>query len=185
MFVVAFAVLGALILASYVLAERRRGDLGLTSEIACLTVFLLGGLCADGQTVLASAIGVGVAFLLSIKRRLHGFARRVKQEDLHAVIKFAALTIVIMPLLPEEPIVVGKWLPAEEAVVAEASPGGEAAVTTVTAGEAPAAPPSQEEATPAAGVAPIGTATVAAVPPRPPARNRGGGPSTWTSARSG
>ena len=167
-FVAAFAVLGGLILASYLASQRRQGDLGLTSEIAGLAVFLLGGMCADGQIVLASTIGVGIAFLLSIKRRLHGFARRLRQEDLHAVIKFAALTIVIMPLLPEEPVVVGRWLPGRAAVAtadapAAAAPPGDApasggvaavtspgpvvgevaAVTSLTA--ASAAPPVGEE----------------------------------------
>lgn len=136
-----FAVLGLLIAASYQASIRRQGDLGLTSEIAALAIYLLGGLCAQGEVVLAASVGVGISVVLSVKRHLHGFARRIRQEDIQALIKFAALTLIILPLLPAQPLRLGDLLPQPEEAASHASALSPAIAPEPALPEPPAATP--------------------------------------------
>ncbi len=81
---------------------------GITTEIAVLVMFMVGALVgmaavtgADGTLRTgAIAIGVTVAILLEGKKRLHGIAERLGEKDLRAILLFAALTFVVLPLLP-------------------------------------------------------------------------------------
>ncbi len=118
-FVAAFLAVALLVVAGYALtAYRTQGDLGFTSELAALTVFLLGGLCGDGRLSLAAAAGLILALILSLKERLHRFASRMRKEDIQAVVKFAALSVIVLPLLPAEPLPVGASLAGSTATVA-------------------------------------------------------------------
>ncbi len=99
--VAAFAGVGALVLVSYV-AEIER-DPGMTTEVAALAVFLIGALIARGSVTLGVSTAIVATMILSLKTPLHEFARRIRQEDLHATLKFAIVTFVILPLLPDRP----------------------------------------------------------------------------------
>lgn len=82
----------------------RDTDPGLTTEIALVTTALLGGL-AVGEPAFAAGIGVVVAVLLNARAELHWFARSVLTgEELRDLLIFAAATLVVLPLLPDEPV---------------------------------------------------------------------------------
>lgn len=102
---------GLLVLASYVLTFQRYEKLGVTSEVTVLLVLLLGALCARGDIVLAGACAVVATTLLSLKPRTRRLTLALRREDLYAVLKFAVLTMVILPLLPPETIRFGERLP--------------------------------------------------------------------------
>jgi uncharacterized membrane protein (DUF4010 family) len=132
-FPVALLAVGLLTAAGYIAMIRIQGDYGLTSEVAAIVVFLLGGMAALGETELAGAAAVVVTVVLSHKRMLHSFAYRVRKEDIQAVVKFAVLTFVILPVLPEEPLVLGELVgngvadgvaPVASEVAAVAPPAG-------------------------------------------------------------
>lgn len=93
--------LGALITAAYVITGLR-GDVGLTTEVAAIIVLLAGALCFWDQLALAVALGVVTTALLSFKLELHGFAERLTREDIVATLKFAIITAIILPVLPNE-----------------------------------------------------------------------------------
>jgi uncharacterized membrane protein (DUF4010 family) len=103
-FPLTLAVVGAFLSAGYIHSSRVGGDWGLTSELAALSVFLLGGLCGEGRLLLAGAAGLAISVLLSYKQRIHSFASRIRRRDAEAVLKFAALSLVVLPLLPTEPV---------------------------------------------------------------------------------
>lgn len=110
-FPAALLAVGGLLLAGYVKsAEGEDRDLGSTTVFAALVVFLVGGLCGEGHTVFAASAASALAFLLSAKERLHRFASRLRRADIHAVVKFAALSAIVLPLLPTEPLVLGDFL---------------------------------------------------------------------------
>ncbi len=94
---------GALITTAY-FAESRRGDIGLTTEIAALVTLLTGALCYWDYLALAAALGVATTVLLTMKVQTQHLARRISKEDLYATLKFAVITIIILPLLPREAI---------------------------------------------------------------------------------
>ncbi|MFH1572561.1 MAG: MgtC/SapB family protein, partial [Acidobacteriota bacterium] len=84
------------------LAQFRRGQLGpgLTTEVAILLMFGVGAYLVTGYEAVALAIGGGVAVLLQFKGQLHGIARKLGDEDLKAVMQFALISLVILPILP-------------------------------------------------------------------------------------
>lgn len=121
-FPLTLAVVGGLLAAGYIHSSKVGGDWGLTSELAALSVFLLGGLCGEGRLLLAGAAGLAVSVLLSYKQRIHSFASRIRRRDAEAVLKFAALSLVVLPLLPTEPVRLWPSDPAETSVAPTPSP---------------------------------------------------------------
>lgn len=82
--------------------QAREREMGLTTEMAALVAFFTGALCFWGDLRLAAALGVGTAVLLSLKVQTHRFARRIDREDVFATLKFAVITVIVLPLLPQE-----------------------------------------------------------------------------------
>jgi uncharacterized membrane protein (DUF4010 family) len=100
-FVAALGVLGLLLgIAYYVIAIRN--DIGLTTEVSALLTFLTGALCYWDYVLLAAAIGVVTAALLSFKGEMHRFAQHITRQDIYATLKFAAISAIVLPLLPNQ-----------------------------------------------------------------------------------
>jgi uncharacterized membrane protein (DUF4010 family) len=91
----------ALILTGYV-SQSRAGDIGGTSEIAATIVLLTGAVCYYGLYALAAAIAVTTTVLLSLKGTLHGFAQRLSSADIYATLKFAVISAIVLPVLPNQ-----------------------------------------------------------------------------------
>jgi len=79
-----------------------RGDTGITTEISALLAFLLGLLCAHGQLQVAAWVAVAMALMLALKEWLHRLARRIESSDVEATLKFAIVTLIILPLVPDQ-----------------------------------------------------------------------------------
>lgn len=104
-FAVALASVGAVAVASYVRQGSEPGDApGITSEIAAIAVFLLGGMVVVGDPALAVALAVAVSAVLAFKQPLHGLVARIGTQDLLAGIKLLSATFIVLPLLPREPV---------------------------------------------------------------------------------
>jgi len=101
-FLVAALAFGALIVATYVGVGSRTSDWGTTTEAAAFVTFIIGTLAWDEQWVAALAIAVGTAYLLRSKEFFHGLSPRFSEEDIRAVLQFAAITAVVLPLIPNE-----------------------------------------------------------------------------------
>jgi uncharacterized membrane protein (DUF4010 family) len=84
------------------LAKFKEGQLdpGLTTEVAILLMFVVGAYLMMGYAAIAIAIGGGAAVLLHFKGQLHGIAQRLGDDDLKAIMQFALLSLVILPVLP-------------------------------------------------------------------------------------
>ncbi|MEZ4645956.1 MAG: MgtC/SapB family protein [Chloroflexota bacterium] len=93
--------LGALIAIGYFISAWR-GEPGMTTEVAAVVVILTGSLAYWDQMALAVALGVVTMVLLSLKFELHSFAERITREDVLATLKFAIITAIILPVLPNE-----------------------------------------------------------------------------------
>jgi uncharacterized membrane protein (DUF4010 family) len=98
---VLFAAVGALIVASAVFTAQR-GDIGITTEVSALLAFLLGFLCVSGHVTLAGGLAVASGGVLALKQWLHDLARRIESADVEATLKFAIVTLVILPLVPDQ-----------------------------------------------------------------------------------
>jgi uncharacterized membrane protein (DUF4010 family) len=92
---------GTLIAIAYSISAWR-GEVGLTSEVAALVTILSGALCYWGYLALAAAIAVTTTVLLSLKLEMRTFARRLTREDVYATLKFAVITAIVLPVLPNQ-----------------------------------------------------------------------------------
>ncbi|MFO7769208.1 MAG: MgtC/SapB family protein [bacterium] len=94
--------MGGLSAAAYIQLMKRGAGGGMTTEVSALLVFLLGALCFWNELSIAAAAAVIVTLLLSYKPALHRFVAVIEEEDVQAVLKFALITIVILPILPNQ-----------------------------------------------------------------------------------
>lgn len=98
------AVAGVVVLASLSYWQSRSNDPGLTTELALVTTALIGALAVP-QPAVAAATGVVLASLLAARERLHRFATDwLSEQELHDALLLAALVLVLLPLLPTEPL---------------------------------------------------------------------------------
>jgi uncharacterized membrane protein (DUF4010 family) len=91
---------GLLTISHYV--DALKGAVGLTTDVAVLLTVVTGGLVYWGEVLLAVAIGVATAVLLSIKVEAQRFVKHLNQEDIVAALQFAVITAIILPLVPNE-----------------------------------------------------------------------------------
>ena len=96
-----FAAVALLVAVSYAVTATK-GEFGMTTEITALLAFVLGVLCGFGALGIASAAAVASLLLLTFKELLHRMARRVEAADVYATLKFALISLIILPLLPNE-----------------------------------------------------------------------------------
>ncbi len=82
--------------------SRDDDDFGITTEIAIIAMFLIGTYVVLGDRGVAVALGAGVAVLLYAKAAMHEFVERLGKKDVRAVMQFALITLVILPVLPNE-----------------------------------------------------------------------------------
>jgi len=97
---IVFVAVSALIVAAYHTSSIK-GDIGLTTEVSVLLTFFIGGLCSWGQVGIAGAITVACMLLLALKGWLHNIARRIEPSDVEATLKFAIITLIVLPLVPD------------------------------------------------------------------------------------
>jgi uncharacterized membrane protein (DUF4010 family) len=100
-FVIIVLLMGVLITVGYFVTSWR-GDVGMTTEIAAVVTILAGALSYWDELALAVALGVVTTALLSLKLELHGFVARITREDILATLKFAIITAIILPVLPDQ-----------------------------------------------------------------------------------
>ncbi len=104
-FVGAGLAVGAVVLAGCWIEARARPEaLGLTTEVAALVVYLLGGLVLFGFAELAVALAIGTSATLAFKEPLHGLVERLGKDDLQAGLKLLIATFIVLPVLPNRAI---------------------------------------------------------------------------------
>jgi uncharacterized membrane protein (DUF4010 family) len=105
--VVGFAVMGALVVAGYLLYGTHNRSFGQTTEVAALLTFSLGVLAAVGRADVAGAAAVAAIVILGLKQRLHGWVSRLEAKEIHAGMQLLLISVVVLPLLPD--VGYGPW----------------------------------------------------------------------------
>lgn len=104
---VAVTALAVTALAAVAYARGRGRDPGLTRALALLVTCLIGALCVNAP-LLGAPAAVVVTALLAARTRLHRFATTVlREEELHDGLLLGALALVVLPLMPQQPL---PWL---------------------------------------------------------------------------
>ncbi len=88
--------IGALVVSAYIRLDGK----GSTSEVAAFIAMLCGALCYWQYVTLAAAIAVATTLLLSFKVVMQDFARNINSEDIYSTLKFAVITAIVLPILP-------------------------------------------------------------------------------------
>lgn len=100
-FVAVLGLAGVIIAMAYY-AGIRNGQFGITTEVAALVAMLAGALCYWGYLGLAAAVAVATTTLLTLKLQTRQLSRTITREDVFATLKFAVITLIILPILPRE-----------------------------------------------------------------------------------
>jgi uncharacterized membrane protein (DUF4010 family) len=79
-----------------------RPDPGITTEIAILLMYAIGAYLVLGHSQVAVVLAGGVAVLLHAKPEMHGFVKRLGETDMRAMMQFVLITLVILPVLPDQ-----------------------------------------------------------------------------------
>lgn len=77
-------------------------DTGITTEVAILLMYGVGAYLILGEQTVAVAIGVAAAILLHFKPELHGIAQNLGKDDFKAILQFALITFIVLPILPNQ-----------------------------------------------------------------------------------
>ncbi len=100
--IIGFAGVFLLTLISYVLTYIHDNITSATTEISAIMSYILGVMCVTGYVQLAVIFGILIAAFLTFKERLHKIAKKMKGKELYAVVKFALISLVVLPILPNK-----------------------------------------------------------------------------------
>ncbi|MBL7775162.1 MAG: MgtC/SapB family protein, partial [Saprospiraceae bacterium] len=87
--------------ANFLKQKEDQPDIGQTTEMAALLMFAVGALLALGHTLIGVVVGTSVAVLLYLKQYLTAVIERLGEKDLQAIMLFAAITLIVLPVLPD------------------------------------------------------------------------------------
>ncbi len=76
-------------------------DPGMTTEVAALLMYAVGVYLAIGHVTAAVAVSGAIVLLLHLKRPLHRAIGALGENDMTAIMRFALITLVILPVLPD------------------------------------------------------------------------------------
>ncbi|HGS5165994.1 TPA: MgtC/SapB family protein [Vibrio harveyi] len=104
-----FALIALVILAciAFVIQQRKSEDISITGVVSLVITFVLGSLAVSGEPVPAAAAAVITAVVLDNKRELHQALQRLQEYELDAALRLLLISIVLLPLLPNQAY--GPW----------------------------------------------------------------------------
>jgi uncharacterized membrane protein (DUF4010 family) len=94
---------GALVLTTVGYIRASKSDIDATTEVAAVVVLAAGVLSGLGQLRLSAALTTLTVLVLAEKPRLHRMVARLDEPTMVAAARFAVMSAVILPLLPEGP----------------------------------------------------------------------------------
>lgn len=102
-----FVAVAAVLVAGHVTAAARKLDVGITTLVAALLIFALGAAATQGHVTEAAMAAVVTALLLGYKPLLHRLVSALEPEELRAALKLLAISVIVLPLLPDRGF--GPW----------------------------------------------------------------------------
>jgi uncharacterized membrane protein (DUF4010 family) len=99
---VGLLVIAAAMIASNFSAQQEEQYRGFTSEAAIIITYGLGAAVWFGYSTLAVMLAITTTVLLYFKAELKQFSERTTPKDINSILQFAVLSLVILPILPNE-----------------------------------------------------------------------------------
>jgi len=101
---VGFAVVASFLWLSYQHKLQGAESAGVTTELSALTTYVVGTLVSQGHFWVAGTLTVLSLLLLELKVFLEGLSKRVPAREIFTFTKFLFLTVVILPVVPNQDI---------------------------------------------------------------------------------
>ena len=86
---------------AYAVRQRVNDDASITSLITMLLTFMLGVLATLDHINLAASAAVVTVILLRYKDILHGWLKKLEEQELRAALQLLLISIVLLPILPD------------------------------------------------------------------------------------
>lgn len=83
---------------SYAISYYKQNERGITTEISLMLTFSIGVIVQLKMFTLAAAIAITAAIVLYLKGTTRNLTQRLESDDIRAVLKFAIITFVVLPL---------------------------------------------------------------------------------------
>ena len=99
---IGLAVIGGLMWLSYQHKLQSAEAPGIATEVSALATYVVGALVALGHFWIAGTISVVSVLLLELKVFLEGLSRRIPAQEIFTFTKFLFLTVVILPVVPNQ-----------------------------------------------------------------------------------
>ncbi|CAG1004572.1 hypothetical protein PHYC_03153 [Phycisphaerales bacterium] len=77
---------------------------GVTTEAAMLLMYGVGAMVVLGPRIPAVMVGAACAILLQVKPVLQRLAKALSDADIKAIMQFAAMTLILLPIVPDVPM---------------------------------------------------------------------------------
>lgn len=91
-----------------------KDDLSATTTVVGVITLGLGALAAAGQWTLACVLAALTTLILAQRRRLHEWVEGLSELELQAIVRFALISLAVLPLLPDRPFgPLDAWNPRE------------------------------------------------------------------------
>lgn len=97
-----FMVVAGFLLLSYWHKLSCASAAGVTTEMSGLTIYIVGALIYYGHFWIATALAVSSALLLELKAGLENLTKRFAADEILTFTKFLLLSVVILPILPNQ-----------------------------------------------------------------------------------
>ncbi|HLW82547.1 MAG TPA: MgtC/SapB family protein [Candidatus Acidoferrales bacterium] len=99
---IGFAVVASFLWLSYQHKLQSGEAVGVTTEFSGLTTYVVGALVSQGHFWIAATLAVLSVLLLELKLFLEGLSRRIPAQEIFTFTKFLFLTVVILPIVPNQ-----------------------------------------------------------------------------------
>lgn len=99
--ILGFLISSLFFLSAHIYASFQKNRVGVTSEYAAFITYLLGAIVMMGHTILGVILTIFILILLSMKDKIANLRTRISREEFANSLKFAVISLVALPLLPD------------------------------------------------------------------------------------
>ncbi len=100
-FIAGFVAIAVLMSLGWYKYSGTQTGIGVTTVIAVLVTYVLGGLAGQGEIIAAGAGAVVTALLLYFKPSLHTWLEQIRDVDINAGLRLLAISVLLLPILPD------------------------------------------------------------------------------------
>lgn len=89
-------------LVAYKQVSVRGRDVSIISEVSAVVMFIVGILVSLGEYYFSVIITFVLTLIVAVGNQLHSFAKKITTNEVFASLKFALISIIVLPLLPNQ-----------------------------------------------------------------------------------